>query len=489
MGKTFMFHCCLCNESFERTPSFVYHFELIHKGEADNAIDNKIEKYRCLKCDKAHTSNSSILTHIEQKHTSNLIKCNQCDFQATRTENLKLHVEYEHEGKEWKFKCDKCDLKFKIKGELNIHIKVGHENFTFKCTEDGCDAQYATKSGLRYHGNKYHLLKEYPCKECDKTFPLLSHINRHVKEDHLKETRNCEHCEYTTTKYVNLKQHYINKHKIPRKTRSTSGFVGSFGVPIISKCSKCDFTTTDRSEMRKHKIVEHYNKNCPSCDKSYSQPAHLSIHIKTVHKGINIYKCKICTYETGYRAGFIGHMRTNHSISKYKCDICPSMFNLPSKLKEHIRSIHEGIRVPCIPCGKTFEFAVNYRRHKKGRNHFMMEKLQKENYLLNSETGDFSIKNEIDLEKKQTDESTSDDFSFTTSKGRNNTAIKVEEEKANASDVKIKSSIGNEQSGRESDKDENIKMIKKEENLRFICPLCDVEYSTSNEMFLHVSKH
>ena len=53
------------------------------------------------------------------------LKCNQCDYRATRRQSLKQHVESMHENV--KFKCPNCDKAYSNKTHMLNHKKATHQ--------------------------------------------------------------------------------------------------------------------------------------------------------------------------------------------------------------------------------------------------------------------------------------------------------------------------------------------------------------------------
>ena len=221
--------CEKCTEEFSAYHLFKKHFMENHPS------------FTCPVCGIARFNKTSLGTHMESQHETN-IPCPQCGVMYTTKTSLNLHIGRIHSDKELQ-KCPKCDYKTRMTYEVRGHFMRMHtENNKETC-------QYC---GEVFKNLKKHLLrtgcdgkvverKKLPCNQCDKEFAWKSILAKHVKEIHsgIKD-RACPNCSYATYSGSNLKLHISKMH---------------FGTKIVKLiCPHCEKPTTN---IKHHTNIYH----------------------------------------------------------------------------------------------------------------------------------------------------------------------------------------------------------------------------------------
>ena len=81
--------------------------------------------FRCEHCDYKATTKSSLQQHMKSIHDGVKYSCKYCDYKATPKSNLQQHVKSLHDLV--KYSCEYCDYKATQKGNLEQHVKSIHD--------------------------------------------------------------------------------------------------------------------------------------------------------------------------------------------------------------------------------------------------------------------------------------------------------------------------------------------------------------------------
>ena len=125
---------------------------------------------------RSHTSSHT--SALKDLHKG--LKCNQCDYQASRGAHLRQHKLNVHEG--LKYSCTSCDYKSGDKSNLKRHVEKEHLGVSYTC--EVCKHVCSTKGDLKRHVNFRHNGLRYECFECDGVFGRKGDLNRHVRSLH-----------------------------------------------------------------------------------------------------------------------------------------------------------------------------------------------------------------------------------------------------------------------------------------------------------------
>ena len=192
------------------------------------------------------------------------------------------------------------------------------------------------------------------CKKCCAIFKKLSHLSDHVGKVHTSSEQTCEHCSGTFNTTRNLKIHTDIYHK------------------------KSDDSSKSKSSAlgRAKKIYREKNIPCPECPIRFTTVNHLTSHISTKHKGLDVkhdFVCGICpnkAYIT--EAQLNSHLVKHHLVytleKSHECKECGMKFLKKNDLTNHT-TVHTGIRAfICEICGYSTKRTQELSRHKKLRH-------------------------------------------------------------------------------------------------------------------------
>ena len=149
--------------------------------------------------------------------------------------------------------------------------------------------------------------KQYPCKDCSKSFNSTNGLFTHHKVIHQKRLeKNCGLCKIRFESQV--------AHRI------------------------------HRNEFHPRKKMDNI---CPICEKSFNSEYTRDKHLKSIHDNTK-FKCKFCEKTFSWIENQRRHIRQVHTdLRPFQCTDCQQFFNDSGNLKRHIRSKHLMKRIQC----------------------------------------------------------------------------------------------------------------------------------------------
>lgn len=93
--------------------------------------------------------------------------------------------------------------------------------------------------------------------------------------------------------------------------------------------------------------------HCTLCDRTFARKFALQAHMESVHEG-RTFACNICGKVMGWRKTLQRHMKSHQeNFQKHKCDQCDKSFSRPSHLRLHMAR-HTGQKVRCALCNNGY---------------------------------------------------------------------------------------------------------------------------------------
>ena len=120
---------------------------------------------------------------LEKKRLKNIIKHSN---EFTNKGNLQSHIKLQHEkhGKV-QIKCESCNYVATKKERLTIHVRVKHLKELYKCSH--CDYKAKYSSSLYHHVSSFHNGIKYKCPQCECETSSKSFLKNHIKSSHMGE--------------------------------------------------------------------------------------------------------------------------------------------------------------------------------------------------------------------------------------------------------------------------------------------------------------
>lgn len=97
---------------------------------------------------------------------------------------------------------------------------------------------------------------------------------------------------------------------------------------------------------------------CDVCKRTFNRKRALKAHMESIHEK-RTFSCKICGKTMGWRKTLQRHMKSHEeNYYKHKCDLCDKTFSRPSHLRLHMIK-HTGEKIRCPLC--TSGYRCNYK--------------------------------------------------------------------------------------------------------------------------------
>ncbi|XP_063632103.1 PR domain zinc finger protein 5-like isoform X7 [Cydia splendana] len=310
------FTCCFCPKQFPSPADLKNHTiqEHDHKTKQNFMGGGVMHSYIvklditslcCELCASDLESLDQMVHHLIERHGKKLY---------TDIKNHILPFKFDDD----KLRCVMCKVEFNSFKHLQEHMIVHFRNYV--C--DICDSGFINRRMQRAHA-KTHLTGKFVCSTCSKVFDTVLKLKSHERQVH--STIKYNKCGYCSEKFKDF------KHKLKH--------------------------LTDVHGIKKEK------SKCKACDKAFSSPSALSVHIKRNHLIERHHKCDQCEM-TFYSIRELEHHLVKHSGTReFQCDVCYKYYGLRKTLVEHMRIHTNDRRFECPHCGMTFVQKCSLKGH------------------------------------------------------------------------------------------------------------------------------
>lgn len=129
-----------------------------------------------------------------------------------------------------------------------------------------------------------------------------------------------------------------------------------YGSPLVPSAeSPLDFS------LRYSPGMDTYH--CVKCNKVFSTPHGLEVHVRRSHSGTRPFACDICGKTFGHAVSLEQHTHVHSQERSFECRMCGKAFKRSSTLSTHLL-IHSDTRpYPCQFCGKRFHQKSDMKKH------------------------------------------------------------------------------------------------------------------------------
>ncbi|XP_030109405.1 zinc finger protein 462 isoform X9 [Mus musculus] len=366
--------------------------------------------YHCSQCDRVLMSMQGLRSH-ERSHLAlamftreDKYSCQYCSFVSAFRHNLDRHMQTHH-GHHKPFRCKLCSFKSSYNSRLKTHILKAHAGeHAYKCS--WCSFSTMTISQLKEHSLKVH------GKALTLPRPrIVSLLSSHAhpssqKATPAEEVEDSNDSSYSEPPDVQQQlNHYQsaalarNKSRVSPVPPSGTAAGTEQKAEAVLHCEFCEFSSGYIQSIRRHYRDKHGGKKlfkCKDCSFYTGFKSAFTMHVEAGHsavpeEGPKDLRCPLCLYHTKYKRNMIDHIVLHREervvpievcrskLSKYlqgvvfRCDKCTFTCSSDESLQQHIEKHNELKPYKCQLCyyetKHTEELDTHLRdEHKVSRN-------------------------------------------------------------------------------------------------------------------------
>ncbi|XP_076701838.1 zinc finger protein 462 isoform X3 [Callospermophilus lateralis] len=335
-----------------------------HLEEVPKIKERKVVGYKCKFCVEVHPTLRAICNHLrkhvqygnvpavsaavkglrshERSHLAlamftreDKYSCQYCSFVSAFRHNLDRHMQTHH-GHHKPFRCKLCSFKSSYNSRLKTHILKAHAGeHAYKCS--WCSFSTMTISQLKEHSLKVHgkaLTLPRP-----RIVSLLSSHAHHSsqKTTPTEEVEDSNDSSYSEPPDV---QQQLNHYQSAALARNNS------------RVSPVPLSGASAGTEQKTEAVLH----CEFCEFSSGYIQSIRRHYRDKHGGKKLFKCKDCSFYTGFKSAFTMHVEAGHSAvpeegpKDLRCPLCLYHTKYKRNMIDHIVLHREERVVPIEVC-------------------------------------------------------------------------------------------------------------------------------------------
>ncbi|KAM6109185.1 LOW QUALITY PROTEIN: zinc finger protein 462 [Phoenicopterus ruber ruber] len=402
-----------------------------HLEDVSKLKERKVVGYKCKFCVEVHPTLRAICNHLRKhvqygnvssvsatvkglrSHERSLAlamftredkySCQYCSFVSAFRHNLDRHMQTHH-GHHKPFRCKLCPFKSSYNSRLKTHILKAHAGeHAYKCSS--CSFSTMTISQLKEHSLKVHgkaLTLPRP-----RIVNLAASHAHHTSKNHTpaEEVEDSNDSSYSEPPDVQQQLNHYQSAALARNNNNISPIplsgsaAGVEKTEAILNCEFCEFSSGYIQSIRRHYRDKHGGKKlfkCKDCSFYTGFKSAFTMHVEAGHsavpeEGPKDLRCPLCLYHTKYKRNMIDHIVLHREervvpievcrskLSKYlqgvvfRCDKCTFTCSSDESLQQHIEKHNELKPYKCQLCyyetKHTEELDAHLRdEHKVSRN-------------------------------------------------------------------------------------------------------------------------
>ncbi|XP_015262787.1 PREDICTED: zinc finger protein 462 isoform X2 [Gekko japonicus] len=397
--------------------------------EVSKLKERKVVGYKCKFCVEVHPTLRAICNHLrkhvqygngsavsaavkglrshERSHMAlamftreDKYSCQYCSFVSAFRHNLDRHMQAHH-GHHKPFRCKLCPFKSSYNSRLKTHLLKAHAGeHAYKCSS--CSFSTMTISQLKEHSLKVHgkaLTLPRP-----RIVSLVTSHAQHASKNHTtaEEVEDSNDSSYSEPPDVQQQLNHYQSAALARNNNNISPDPSSGAdqkAEVILNCEFCEFSSGYIQSIRRHYRDKHGGKKlfkCKDCSFYTGFKSAFTMHVEAGHsavpeEGPKDLRCPLCLYHTKYKRNMIDHIVLHREervvpievcrskLSKYlqgivfRCDKCTFTCSSDESLQQHIEKHNELRPYKCQLCyyetKHTEELDTHLRdEHKVSRN-------------------------------------------------------------------------------------------------------------------------
>ncbi|XP_066472176.1 zinc finger protein 462 isoform X2 [Tiliqua scincoides] len=397
--------------------------------EVSKLKERKVVGYKCKFCVEVHPTLRAICNHLrkhvqygngssvsaavkglrshERSHLAlamftreDKYSCQYCSFVSAFRHNLDRHMQAHH-GHHKPFRCKLCPFKSSYNSRLKTHLLKAHAGeHAYKCSS--CSFSTMTISQLKEHSLKVHgkaLTLPRP-----RIISLVTSHAQHASKNPAtaEEVEDSNDSSYSEPPDVQQQLNHYQSAALARNNNNISPVPLSGAdqkAEVVLNCEFCEFSSGYIQSIRRHYRDKHGGKKlfkCKDCSFYTGFKSAFTMHVEAGHsavpeEGPKDLRCPLCLYHTKYKRNMIDHIVLHREervvpievcrskLSKYlqgvvfRCDKCTFTCSSDESLQQHIEKHNELRPYKCQLCyyetKHTDELDAHLRdEHKVSRN-------------------------------------------------------------------------------------------------------------------------
>ncbi|XP_044877088.1 zinc finger protein 462 isoform X3 [Mauremys mutica] len=335
-----------------------------HLEDVSKFKERKVVGYKCKFCVEVHPTLRAICNHLrkhvqygnvssvtatvkglrshERSHLAlamftreDKYSCQYCSFVSAFRHNLDRHMQTHH-GHHKPFRCKLCPFKSSYNSRLKTHILKAHAGeHAYKCSS--CSFSTMTISQLKEHSLKVHgkaLTLPRP-----RIVSLVASLAQHASKNHTpaEEVEDSNDSSYSEPPDVQQQLNHYQSAALARNNNNISP------IPLSGAAAG--------AEQKTEAIL-----NCEFCEFSSGYIQSIRRHYRDKHGGKKLFKCKDCSFYTGFKSAFTMHVEAGHSAvpeegpKDLRCPLCLYHTKYKRNMIDHIVLHREERVVPIEVC-------------------------------------------------------------------------------------------------------------------------------------------
>ncbi|XP_072715291.1 zinc finger protein 462-like isoform X5 [Ciconia boyciana] len=325
-----------------------------HLEDASKLKEKKVVGYKCKFCVEVHPTLRAICNHL-RKHVqygnvssvSATVKQEAEDSSSTTLEGF--------EGPK-----DPGTVEF-TEVESGASLEDETRPGGYHCSQ--CDRVLMSMQGLRSHERSHLALAmftredKYSCQYCSFVSAFRHNLDRHMQthHGHHKPFR-CKLCPFKSSYNSRLKTHILKAHadssySEPPDVQQQLNHYQSAALARNNNISRIPLSGSAAGVEKTEAIL-----NCEFCEFSSGYIQSIRRHYRDKHGGKKLFKCKDCSFYTGFKSAFTMHVEAGHSAvpeegpKDLRCPLCLYHTKYKRNMIDHIVLHREERVVPIEVC-------------------------------------------------------------------------------------------------------------------------------------------
>ncbi|XP_064495180.1 zinc finger protein 462-like isoform X2 [Pseudopipra pipra] len=323
-----------------------------HLENASNLKERKVVGYKCKFCVEVHPTLRAICNHL-RKHV-------QYGNVSSVSDTVKQEAEDSSRTTLEGFKAAKDPVEF-TEAESGASLEDETRPGGYHCSQ--CDRVLMSMQGLRSHERSHLALAvftredKYSCQYCSFVSAFRHNLDRHMQthHGHHKPFR-CKLCPFKSSYNSRLKTHIFKAHadssySEPPDVQQQLNHYQSAALYRNNNISQIPLSGSAAGMEKTEAIL-----NCEFCEFSSGYIQSIRRHYRDKHGGKKLFKCKDCSFYTGFKSAFTMHVEAGHSADpeegpkELHCPLCLYHTKYKRNMIDHIVLHREERVVPIEVC-------------------------------------------------------------------------------------------------------------------------------------------